>query len=150
MRLTLLSVLALTVLMPLAAQARPAWTTGTFVYADLCTDTESGTMAGRRVVVRRSPNGNDVTYQAAFGSLSAPMPADGLSLDDERQEIAFTVESENGPLRFQGTAAATMLTGTIADRDGEHPVRLRRVLRSHAHEDCRLVQQDPETTGSTR
>lgn len=143
-----LPLLALPLLVPLPAQARPGWTTGTFVYADLCT-APSGAVAGRRVVVRRSPNGNDVTYQAALGALSAPMPADALSIDDERREIAFTVEGADGPVRFQGTAAATVLSGTLTDRDGEHPLQLRRVLRSRADEACRPDLREPEATGST-
>ncbi len=54
------------------ALARSAWASGTFVYADLCTLSGTGTptdqrvmgqrVMGQRVVLRRSPNGDGLTY----------------------------------------------------------------------------------------
>lgn len=133
----------------LPAVARPVWTTGTFVYADLCTNPDAGRLEGRRVTVKRSPNGDGVLYEAAAGSAVTPVPAEVVSIDDGSQQIAFTIESEAGPMRFQGTAAADALAGTLSDGSGDRPLRLRRVLRSHEREACRTGQQDPDTTGST-
>lgn len=136
-------------MLPLAAAARPVWTSGTFVYADLCTEPNGGGLEGRRVTVRRSPNGNGVLYEAASGALAAPVPAEAISIDDGTQQIAFSVESDAGPMRFQGIAASDVLAGTISDGAGERPLRLRRVLRSHEREACQPVAQDPDTTAST-
>ncbi|GJE55739.1 MULTISPECIES: hypothetical protein [Methylobacterium] len=133
----------------LQAAARPVWTTGTFVYADLCTDPSAHRLEGRRVTVRRSPNGNGVLYEAAAGTAVTPVPAEVLSIDDGTREIAFTVESEAGPVRFQGIAAADVLAGTLSDGSGDRPLRLRRVLRSHEREACQAMPQDPDTTAST-
>lgn len=141
--------LVLPATLPVSAAARPVWTTGTFVYADLCTDPSAGRLEGRRVTVRRSPNGNGVLYEAASGAAVTPVSAEVLSIDDGTREIAFTVESEAGPVRFQGIAAADVLAGTLSDGSGDRPLRLRRVLRSHEREACQAVQQDPDTTAST-
>lgn len=140
--------LALILPVPVAASARPAWISGTFVYADLCTDPGSGGIAGRRVIVRRSPIGDGVTYEAASGRLGAPATAASLAIDDGTRAISFTVEGEAGPLRFRGTAAPNVLAGTVSDQGGERPLRLRRVLRSHEREVCRPVAAEPETTAS--
>ncbi|GLS44129.1 hypothetical protein [Methylobacterium brachythecii] len=144
----LASLLALPATASLSAPAKPGWLTGTFVYANLCTDPDAGRLEGRRVTLRRSPNGNGVLYEAAAGEKTASIPADALSIDDTTQQISFTVESTDGPLRFQGTAAADVLAGTISDGSSEQPLRLRRVLRSHEREACRTVRQDPDATGS--
>ncbi len=128
--------------------ARPVWTSGTFVYADLCTDTSAGRLEGRRVTLRRSPNGDGVSYEAASGTNAAQVPAELTSVDDATRQIAFTVESGSGPLHFQGIAAPDVLAGTISDGSGDRPLRLRRVLRSHEREACKVGQLDADTTAS--
>jgi hypothetical protein len=125
-----------------AARAKPAWTSGTFVYADLCTLPESGTRAGQRVILRRSPNGDGLTYEGAENS--HPVAAASMSLDDATKAISFAVETDSGSLQFRGVAGSDALTGTLTDEAGAHPVHLPRVLRSHAHEAC----PDETTTGS--
>lgn len=145
----LASLLVLPAALPLTAKARPVWTTGTFVYADLCTDPNAGRLEGRRVTVKRSPNGDGVLYEAASGANTTPVPAEVLSIDDGTQQIAFSVESASGPMRFQGVAAADVLSGTLSDGSSERPLRLRRVLRSHEREACQAMQPDPDTTAST-
>ena len=146
MRTLFLSVALL--LLPAVAEARAAWTSGTFVYADLCRDPASGGVAGRRIVLRRSPNGDGVTYQAASGRLGASVEAAGLSLDDATRDIAFSVETAEGPARFRGVAGADVLAGVLSRDGGDEPLRLRRVLRSHAGEPCRPRPEDAETTAS--
>ncbi|MCJ2032828.1 hypothetical protein [Methylobacterium sp. J-068] len=123
------------------ALAKPAWTTGTFVYADLCTQPESGTRVGQRVILRRSPNGDGLTYEGA--EQSGPLAAGDMTVDDATHAITFAVETGAGALHFEGVATPDALTGTFEDEAGAHPVHLPRVLRSHAHEACR-----GETTGS--
>ncbi|GEP11324.1 hypothetical protein [Methylobacterium gnaphalii] len=146
--LLLASLLALPAIMPLGAAAKPVWLTGTFVYANLCTNPSAGRLEGRRVTLKRSPNGNGVLYEAASGAKTAQIPADRLSIDDTTQQISFTVESADGLLHFQGIAAADVLAGTISDGSGEQPLRLRRVLRSHEREACQAAQPDPDSTAS--
>ncbi|MGU3361811.1 hypothetical protein ACLBWX_15885 [Methylobacterium sp. M6A4_1b] len=135
--------LALGILMAEAdpVQARTAWASGTFVYADLCTLPESGTRTGQRITLRRSPNGDGLTYEGA--GHPGPRAAAEVTLDDVTKAISFAVETEAGPLHFQGVAGADALTGTFEDEAGAHPVHLPRVLRSHAHEACQ-----GEATGS--
>jgi hypothetical protein len=41
-----------------SALAKPAWTSGTYVYADLCTESD-GARAGHRITLRRCPTGTD-------------------------------------------------------------------------------------------
>jgi hypothetical protein len=123
------------------AQARTAWASGTFVYADLCTLKETGTRSGQRIILRRSPNGDGLTYEGA--EQSGPRAAADMTLDDATKALSFAVETEAGPLHFQGVAGADALTGTFEDEAGAHPVHLPRILRSHAHEACQ-----GETTGS--
>jgi hypothetical protein len=144
----LASLLVWPAVLPVGASAKPGWLTGTFVYANLCTDPDAGRLEGRRVTLRRSPNGNGVLYEAASGAKTAQIPADSLSIDDATQQISFTVESADGPLRFQGIAASDVLAGTISDGSSEQPLRLRRVLRSHEREACQAARQDPDSTGS--
>ncbi|MCE4225845.1 hypothetical protein HCU64_19005 [Methylobacterium sp. C25] len=144
----LASSLALAATVPFGASAKPGWLTGTFVYANLCTDPDAGRLEGRRVTLRRSPNGNGVLFETAAGDKTAPIAADALSIDDTTQQISFTVESADGPLHFQGTAAADVLAGTISSGSGEQPLRLRRVLRSHERESCQAARLDPNATGS--
>ena len=135
--------LALCLLMAEAtpAQARTAWASGTFVYADLCTLPETGARSGQRITLRRSPNGDGLTYEGA--EQVSPRAAAEITFDDATRAVRFAVETEAGPLRFQGVAGADALTGTFEDESGAHPVFLPRVLRSHAHEACH-----GDTTGS--
>ena len=128
------------------AEARPdpgrsAWTSGTFVYADLCTAAPSGTRIGRRITLRRSPNGDGLIYEAA--ETPGPVAAARMTLDDATKALAFAVETGAGPRHFEGIATPDALTGILEDEAGAHPIRLPRVLRSHAHEAC-----PGETTGS--
>lgn len=126
------------------ALARSAWASGTFVYADLCTLSGTGTptdqrvmgqrVMGQRVVLRRSPNGDGLTYLG--GGAAEALPAGALNLDEATKAITFVVETGAGPLRFEGVASADALTGTVVDAGGVHPVHLPRTLRSHAHEPC--------------
>lgn len=116
------------------AEARTAWASGTFVYADLCTPPGTGLPVGHRVTLRRSPNGDGLTYQG--GGAALILPAGALSVDEASKAITFAVETEAGPLRFEGVATADALTGTFLDAGGVHPVHLPRTLRSHAHEPC--------------
>ena len=124
-----------------AAWIKSNWASGTFVYADLCTLPESGTRVGQRIILRRSPNGDALSYEGA--DKSEPLAAASMTVDDATKAITFAVQTEAGPLRFQGIAAPDTLTGTLEDEAGAHPVHLPRVLRSHAHEAC-----PGETTGS--
>ena len=135
-------------ILPAVAEARSAWTSGTFVYADLCRDPATGGTAGRRIVLRRSPNGDGVTYQAASGSLGASVDAEGLSLDDATRDIAFSVETAQGPIRFRGSAGSDVLAGVLSRDGSDEPLRLRRVLRSHEGEPCRPRPEDADTTAS--
>ena len=48
-----------------AAWIKSNWASGTFVYADLCTLPESGTRVGQRIILRRSPNGDALSYEGA-------------------------------------------------------------------------------------
>lgn len=123
------------------AQARTAWASGTFVYADLCTLPQTGTRSGQRITLRHSPNGDGLTYEGA--EQRGPRAAADVTLDDATKAIRFAVETEVGPLHFQGVAGADALTGTFEDEAGAHAVSLPRVLRSHAHEACH-----GDTTGS--
>lgn len=123
------------------AGTKPAWTSGTFVFADLCTDSESGTRAGHRVTLRRSPNGDWIVYEGA--RVPAPVRAGTLSVDDSTKTVAFGAETEAGRVAFHGMLSEGTLIGTLEDEAGSHPVRLPRVLRSHGHEACR-----GDTTGS--
>lgn len=121
------------------ASARSAWASGTFVYADLCTLPGTGTptdqrIMDQRVVLRRSPNGDGLTYQS--GGAAEALPAGALNLDEATKAITFVVETGAGPLHFEGVAPADALTGTVVDAGGVHPVHLPRILRSHAHEPC--------------
>lgn len=130
------------------ASARSAWASGTFMYADLCTLPGTGTptdqrvmdqrvmgqrVMGQRVILRRSPNGDGLTYQ---GGAAEALPAGALNLDEATKAIIFVVATGAGPLRFEGVASADALTGTVVDAGGVHPVHLPRTLRSHAHEPC--------------
>jgi hypothetical protein len=123
------------------AQARTAWASGTFVYADLCTLPETGARSGQRITLRRSPNGDGLTYEGA--EQRGPRTAADITLDNATHTIHFAVETEAGLLHFEGVAGADALTGTFEDEAGAHPVSLPRVLRSHAHEACH-----GDTTGS--
>ncbi|GJD94803.1 hypothetical protein [Methylobacterium iners] len=124
------------------AAAKPTWTSGTFVYADLCTEAD-GRRAGHSITLRRSPNGDGITLER--GGLPGPVRVETIALDDASREVAFTVETADGPLAFRGVLEAQALTGTLEDGTGARSVRLPRVLRSHAHEACQ-----GETTGSLR
>lgn len=112
--------------------AKPAWATGTFVFADLCTTPESGERAGRRITLKRSPTGNVLVYETPFQSAQA----ESLTLDDDTKGLSFLVGGERGHVAFHGTLATDALVGTVEDETGAYPLRLRRVLRSHAHEPC--------------
>lgn len=116
-------------------QARPAWASGTYVFADLCTMPENGERAGQRITLKRSPRGDGLVYEAA--SLLEPVRAGVVALDDTTKEIDFVAESESGTIHFHGTMTVDGLTGTFEDAAGTRPVRLPRVLRAHAHDVCR-------------
>lgn len=122
------------------ASAKTAWTSGTYVYADLCTEPD-GARAGHRITLRRSPNGDGLVYEGA--RRPEPVRAGTIAVDDATRTIAFDVETPSGPLAFRGTLNPDALTGILDDAAGSRPVRLPRVLRSHAHEACAA-----ETTGS--
>jgi len=140
--------LALAVLLPAAVQARPSWISGTYVYADLCTQPQTGGLAGRRITLRRSPNGDDLVFETASGTAATALRAGEVGIDDATKQVAFSVDTDSGPVRFRGTAAVDGLAGTLSDQTGEHPLNLRRVLRSRAHEACRPAQGSPGTATS--
>lgn len=123
-----------------AAEARPGWVSGTYVYADLCTLPDSGDQVGRRITLKRSPNGDGLIYESA--GLRAPVPAT-VTVDDATKDVTFAVETEAGLVRFHGTAGAEALVGTLDSAAGSQALRLRRELRSRAHLAC-----PGETTGS--
>jgi hypothetical protein len=123
-----------------SALAKPAWTSGTYVYADLCTESD-GARAGHRITLRRSPNGDGLTYEGA--RLPGAARAGTIAVDDATRTIAFDVETPSGPLAFRGTLGSDALTGALDDEAGSRLLSLPRVLRSRAHEACRV-----ETTGS--
>lgn len=122
------------------AEARPGWVSGTWVYADLCTLPDDGTRTGRRITLKRSPNGDGLIYEGA--GLRAPVSTT-VTVDDATKDVAFRVETEAGLVSFHGTAGPEALIGTLDSAAGSQPVRLRRVLRARAPEAC-----PGETTGS--
>ncbi|KAB1073183.1 hypothetical protein [Methylobacterium planeticum] len=133
------------------AAARPVWNSGTYVYADLCILAASGRIGGRRITLRRSPQGDGLVYESGGGGGLAPTQGMELALDDASKALAFTAETEAGPVSFRGTLSTEALTGILHDEAGDHPVRLPRVLRSHARQACAdagVVPVASETTGS--
>lgn len=146
-RIALLTLACLTCIAPAAVEARPAWTSGTYVYADLCT-APGGGIEGYRVVVRRSPNGDLVTFQQSNGGPAAPLPASALAIDDGARAITFTIEGPHGPQVFRGSLAPDMLAGTISDETGERVLQLRRALRSHASETCPAPIESVDTAAA--
>ncbi len=122
-----------------AAEARPGWVSGTWVYADLCTMPDDGAQAGRRITLKRSPNGDGLIYEGA--GLRAPVLTT-VTVDDATKDVAFRVETEAGLVSFHGTAGPEALIGTLDSAAGSQAVRLRRVLRP------RLEACPGETTGS--
>ena len=126
--------------MPSAAQAwigKP-WASGTYVYADLCT--AGGERIGRRITLRRSPNGDVLTYE---GATSESVRIESASFDDENRSVAFVAETAQGPVTFRGRMEAGALTGLLEDASGARELRLPRVLRPRADLPC-----PGETTGS--
>ena len=96
-RLWLLAPLLLASIQGAEASAGKGWASGTFIYADLCT--ESGGRIGRRITLRRSPNGNALTYEAAVVD---PVRIESVSFEDETQAISFALETNRGPVAFRG------------------------------------------------
>ncbi|WP_036302614.1 hypothetical protein [Methylobacterium sp. 77] len=142
-----LPILGLAVAAPAAARsvpAKPVWATGTYVYADLCTEAESGERAGRRITLKRSPGGDVLVYETA----SQSSQAESVTLDDETKALSFLVGGERGSVAFHGTLATDALVGTVEDGTGAYPLRLRRILRSHAHEACPAEVTPGDVTGS--
>ena len=135
---------------PGTASARPVWNSGTYVYADLCTLPASGGLGGHRVTLRRSPKGDGLVYESGGGRdrVLAPAPGTDLALDDDTKALAFRAETEDGPVSFRGTLSTEALTGILHDEAGDHPVRLPRMLRSHARQACAEDGAVTETTGS--
>lgn len=128
------------VAMPSAAQAwigKP-WASGTYVYADFCT--AGGERIGRRITLRRSPNGDVLTYEAAA---SESVRIETASFDDENRSVAFVAKTAQGPVTFRGRVEAGVLTGLLEDAGGARELRLPRVLRARADLPC-----PGETTGS--
>lgn len=130
-RLWLLAPLLLASIQGAEGSAGKGWTSGTFIYADLCT--ESGERIGRRITLRRSPNGNALTYEAAVVD---PVRIEDVSFEDETQAISFALETNHGPVTFRGRMEGKALIGIVEDADGAHDVRLPRVLRAHADQPC--------------
>ena len=127
--------LAALVLGPIAGTSVPAaaktWASGTFVYADLCTD--HGGRVGRRITLKRSPNGDAVTYESA---LAEPVHLHTVAFENETQSVSFALETDRGPITFRGRMESGTLTGIVEDAEGVHDVRLPRVLRVHADQPC--------------
>ena len=73
------------------AQARTAWASGTFVYADLCTLPETGARSGQRITLRRSPNGDGLTYEGA--EQVSPRAAAEITFDNATRAVRFAVET---------------------------------------------------------
>jgi hypothetical protein len=134
-------------LVPGPLAARPTWNSGTYIYADLCTLTASGGLGGRRITLRRSPKGDGLVYESGLGQEIAPAQGTDFALDDATKALAFTAETEAGPVSFRGTLSTEALTGILHDAAGEHPVRLPRVLRAHAPAAC-AGAGPTDTTGS--
>ena len=127
--------LAALILGPIAGTTVPAvaktWTSGTFVYADLCTD--HGGRVGRRITLKRSPNGDAVTYESASAE---PVQLHTVAFENETQSVSFVLETASGLVTFHGRMESGTLTGIVEDAEGAHDVRLPRVLRTHADQAC--------------
>lgn len=113
-----------------AAEAK-TWASGTFVYADLCM--EGGERVGRRITLRRSPNGNALIYETG---LADPLRIESIAFEDETRSVSFVLETDRGPVTFRGRIESQTLTGVFEDAEGAHDVRLPRVLRSQADQPC--------------
>lgn len=125
--------------MPSAAMAwigKP-WASGTYVYADLCL--ADGERTGRRITLRRSPNGDVLTYEAAT---AGSIRIETVSVDDNRS-VSFAFETSKGPVAFRGRMETEALTGLLEDASGTRELRLPRILRSRQDMPC-----PGETTGS--
>lgn len=139
-RLGLIGGLAVAALGAGPVQARPGWVSGTYVYADLCTLSEDGARAGRRVTLKRWPTGDNLVYEGA--GLSAPIET-AVTVDDTTKDVAFHLQTGAGLVSFRGTAGPDALVGTLHSAGGSEPVRLKRMMRTRAPEACA-----GETTGS--
>ncbi len=123
-----------------AVSAQMGWVSGTYVYGDLCTVADAGTLAGRRVTLKRWPKSDNLVFESA--GLLAPIET-AVSIDDTTKDVAFAVETPTGPVSFRGTAGPEALVGTLQSAEGSESVRLKRVLRARAQSAC-----PGETTGS--
>jgi len=126
--LTLLLVAAQAAVAAPAALARY----GVAVYSDLCTEAQTGDVGGQRVTLHRYAEGDSVIYEFTAGSLSWPVVATDVSIDDGTGVLTFNVqEVPNGAPRtvigrFSQRGRTLTLDGGYCV-DGSMPMRLTKV-----------------------
>jgi hypothetical protein len=100
-----LSLAAVMYLMPGAAPARAAGPAplaryGVVVYSDLCVERKSGDIGGQRISLHRFAEDDSVIYEFTAGSLSWPVVATDVVIDDRTGVLTFSVqETPDAPAR---------------------------------------------------
>lgn len=112
---------------------------GRAIYSDVCTEPQSGDLAGHLVVFQQE-RGVRVRFVWTEGSLKEPVNADGVSYDPQSHLLRFSASTASGPAIFRGRITATGLTGNLKDgwEQRASPVRLARIDRlPTAYPPCR-------------
>jgi hypothetical protein len=74
-----------------SVSAEPLVRYGVFVYSNLCTEDQSGDMAGNRITIHRFLEGDGVLYEYSNGGLSGPVLADEVKIDKSNKMVTFRV-----------------------------------------------------------
>ena len=83
-------------------------------YSDLCTERQSGDIAGRRISLQPGAQGYHVRYEYTEGALMAPVESDRVQYDPADGRLTFTATTPTGEVRFVGKAGPSLLEGTLS------------------------------------
>ena len=125
------------------ASAHP--TSNGVIYSSLCTEAESGDVAGYQIVIAKSASPPSVTFQWSEGGLMEPVMASAVAYDVRSGALRFTANANGRASSFSGRISGARLAGTVTwvNNPGEAPqrerVQLSRGKRARPHAQMQMT-----------
>jgi hypothetical protein len=112
------------------------------IYSNLCTEAESGDVAGYRIVIDRSASPPSVSFDWGEGGLMGPAMVSDVSYDPRSGAMRFNADANGRAVSFSGRISVWQLAGTLTwinnprDAPERERVQLRRVHRLDVQPRC--------------
>ena len=112
------------------------------IYSSICTEAQSGDVAGYQVVLDTSASPPSVSFDWSEGPLMEPVRAVTATFDRRTRALHFKADANGSAVSFSGRASPRQLSGTLtwirnpADPPSRERVRLKHVTSLNSHPAC--------------